>query len=77
MFLRLAHPCLLFLLVLCLPWPCFSGDESVLELDHYHNYSSVKSLFSDLERRYPRLAKLHSIGLSAQKRQLYVLQVAI
>ncbi len=50
-------------------------DEAGLELEHYHNYTTVKNLFRRLEREFPRLARLHSIGRSVQKRQLYVLQV--
>jgi len=32
-------------------------------------------LFTEVSFRYPRLAKLHSIGKSVQKRELYVLQI--
>ena len=43
----------------------------------YHSYNEVEKLFRSLESTHPRLAKLHSIGQSVQKRELYVLQVRI
>ncbi len=66
-------PCLLLLLSSLAA--AADGLDAGLELDHYHNYTSVKILFKRLESEYPRLARLHTIGQSVQKRQLYVLQV--
>ena len=53
-----------------------NGEEvKELELSHYHNYTAVENLFTRLEKEYPELARLYSIGRSVQNRELYVLRI--
>ncbi|XP_046386124.1 carboxypeptidase D [Ischnura elegans] len=53
-----------------LPTPTRSPSVS------YHNYEAVTSLFNQLTKKYPKLAKLHSIGKSVQNRELWVLEIS-
>lgn len=50
--------------------------QGALSVNHYHNYTALKALFLDLEAKYPEICKLHSIGQSVEKRELWVLQVS-
>ena len=60
------------------PLPKRNDESSTRELDlsRYHNYTAVHELFSRLEREYPDLARLYSIGKSVQQRELYVLRIS-
>ena len=54
------------------------SNESMQKLDltRYHNYTAVHNLFTRLERDYPDLARLYSIGKSVKERELYVLRIS-
>lgn len=42
----------------------------------YTNYEELGKLFHDLEKQYPTLAKVHSIGQSVMNRELWVLEIS-
>ena len=52
------------------------GSTKTLDLSRYHNYEAVHELFTRLERDYPDLARLYSIGQSVRNRELYVLRIS-
>ena len=49
-------------------------STNTLDLSRYHNYTLMHKLFTSLERDYPDLARLYSIGKSVQNRELFVLR---
>ena len=51
-------------------------STNTLDLSRYHNYTLMHKLFTSLERDYPDLARLYSIGKSVQNRELFVLRVS-
>ncbi len=67
---------LALLLILC-PVRARTDESSEAGIDFasYHDYAALEHLFKKLERDFPSLAKLHSIGKSVRNRELYVLQV--
>ena len=54
----------------------FQANEPGIDLSHYHNYTTIESLFTKLQNDYPELAKLYTIGKSSQGRELYVLRIS-
>jgi hypothetical protein len=54
----------------------FQSSEPGIDLTHYHNYTSVKSLFTQLQNDFPQLARLYTIGKSSQGRELLVLRIS-
>ena len=52
------------------------GSTKTLDLGRYHNYALVYDLFTRLEKDYPDLARLYSIGQSVKGRELYVLRIS-
>ncbi|XP_075219466.1 carboxypeptidase D svr [Lycorma delicatula] len=53
-----------------------SVDESFLKEPRYLSNSELEEKFRDLEKTYPNLAKLHSIGKSVENRDLWVLEIS-
>lgn len=54
-----------------------TSDENIrVDTSHYHNYTTLQTLFRQLSLDHPSLAKLYSIGTSVQGRQLYVLRIS-
>ena len=51
-------------------------SRQAVDLTHYHNYTTVESTFKQFAADHPDLARLYSIGKSAQGRQLYVLRLS-
>lgn len=41
----------------------------------YHHYDELSKFLQDMEKKYPHIAKLHSIGKSVLKRDLLALQI--
>lgn len=54
---------------------CICDDISV-DTSHYHNYTTVQSLFRQFTQENPSLARLYSIGKSVEGRHLYVLRIS-
>ena len=52
------------------------GSTKTLDLGRYHNYALVYDLFTRLEKDYPDLARLYSIGQSVKGREIYVLRIS-
>lgn len=52
-----------------------SINEEFLDDPKYDNYESITSLFKQLQRDYPNLAKLHSVGRSVRNRELWTLEI--
>lgn len=50
-------------------------NETFLEDAHYHNTDAVQDLFARLAKDYPDLAKVHSIGMSSEGRDLTVIEI--
>lgn len=50
-------------------------DESFLQNSKYTKYVDLVSLYAKLEKEYPHLAKVHSIGESVEGRDLLVLEI--
>lgn len=50
-------------------------DESFLLKPKYHNYEELTALFKQLERDYPQICKLHSIGRSVKNRELWAIEI--
>jgi carboxypeptidase D len=51
------------------------GGPVSVDTSHYHNYTTLQSLFRQMSEENPTLARLYSIGKSVQGRQLYVLRI--
>lgn len=51
-------------------------DESFLENIKYTNFVDLETLYSKLEKDFPHLAKVHSIGKSVEGRDLLVLEIS-
>ncbi|GJQ81229.1 hypothetical protein Trydic_g20448 [Trypoxylus dichotomus] len=50
-------------------------NESFLAPAKYHHYEDLKILFASLEKNYPKLAKVYSVGKSVEDRDLLVIQI--
>lgn len=55
------------------------ADESLSKFkpdtSHYHHYDELKKFLTDMESKYPNIAKVHSIGKSVQDRDLLAIQI--
>lgn len=51
-------------------------DESFLQNVKYTKYVDLVTLYAKLEKEYPHLAKVHSIGKSVEDRDLLVLEIS-
>lgn len=54
----------------------YQATEPGIDLTHYHNYTTVQSLFAKLQNDFPQLAKIYTIGKSSQGRELLVLRIS-
>ena len=52
------------------------SEWSDFDFKSYHHYSDVRELFNSLEKRFPNLAKVGSIGKSTQERDLLYLRIS-
>lgn len=55
------------------------GTTSTIEdfvVGHYTHYDELRELFHNLVLRFPKLAKVHSIGKSVEGRELLVLEIS-
>lgn len=52
-----------------------SVNEEFLDDPKYDNYESVTILFKRLQKDYPDLAKLHTVGRSVRNRELWALEI--
>ncbi|KAI8441905.1 hypothetical protein MSG28_005582 [Choristoneura fumiferana] len=59
----------------CVPRSIEEDDESFLSPPNYTKYDDLVKQFAELEKTYPELAKVYSIGKSVEGRQLLVLQI--
>lgn len=50
-------------------------NEDFLKNPRYNNYDDLTNLFKNLEKTYPGLAKMHSIGRSVRNRELWALEI--
>lgn len=50
--------------------------EEFLQAPKYQNYDQLTELFRHLERVYPQLAKLSSVGRSVKNRELWILEIS-
>lgn len=53
-----------------------SASGRTITMTEYHKHDSMTKLLQDYERRFPRLARLYSIGMSVQSRELWVMQIS-
>lgn len=51
------------------------SDESFLKNSHYHNTEEIEVLFNKLQKDYPTLVRVHSIGSSLEDRDLIVIEI--
>lgn len=42
----------------------------------HHNYVALEKELQDIAGEYPSITRLYSVGMSVQKRQLYVLEIS-
>ena len=49
--------------------------QSITEFKH-HNYSELKAFLENLNKKYPNLTRIYSIGKSIEKRELLVLEIS-
>jgi carboxypeptidase D len=66
-----------------LPFVIFLSFNSLEALDvdggidfsHYHNYEELSKFLRDMETKYPKIARLHTIGKSVKNRDLVAIQI--
>lgn len=60
----------------CATQSTIDEDESFLQKVKYTKYVDLVTLYAKLEKEYPHLAKVHSIGKSVEDRDLLVLEIS-
>uniref|UniRef100_A0A1B0CSB2 Peptidase M14 domain-containing protein n=1 Tax=Lutzomyia longipalpis TaxID=7200 RepID=A0A1B0CSB2_LUTLO len=50
-------------------------NEKFLTEPHYHSTNEIEDLFAHLQKQFPTMAKVHSIGKSVEGRELTVLEI--
>lgn len=65
-----------FIAVLFSVFSASADDESFLSQPKYLSYNEMKSFFDSLERKYPNLVLIHSIGKSVDGRDLMVIEIS-
>lgn len=67
----------IFVLLICSTFLLITAtEENFLEKPKYLSNNEVHDLFKSLERSYPNLTKVHSIGKSVQGRDIIVIEIS-
>lgn len=52
-----------------------SGTDGNIDFSKYHHYDDLSKFMHDMEKKYPEISKLHTIGKSVKNRDLLALQI--
>ena len=64
---------LVFVLTLAFPSPCLRAAEVNLSFDHFYDHAEMTRALQALEKAYPEMAKVQSIGKSFQGRDVWAI----
>lgn len=52
-----------------------SHTDGSIDFSHYHQYEDLSKFLRDMETKYPKISRLHTIGKSVKKRDLVAIQI--
>ncbi|XP_013783691.1 carboxypeptidase M-like [Limulus polyphemus] len=63
-----------FLLSAVVTLACEASEQQLIDVDYqYHRYDDMTTLLQNITNRFPELTKLYSIGLSVDRKELWVI----